>query len=81
MDLKRLKAAYDRLESVDDRLSYKVRPRSTSLSRPNLEQVVEQHRNLAELTLELKNILREVILAAGSRPKPPASSGPGQTTT
>jgi len=80
MDLKRLKAAYDRLEFMDDRLSYKVRPRSSSLSRPNLEQVAEQHRNLAELTLELKEIVREVILAAASRPKAPTSDGKAKKT-
>ena len=79
MDLKRLKSAFERLEAVDDRLSYKVRSRSTSLSRPTPEQLGENYRHLSELTLELKDILREVILAAASRPKPPGAGQPETT--
>jgi hypothetical protein len=68
MDLKRLKSAFDRLELLDDRLTYKIRPRSGSLNRASLEQLEEKHRLLAEYTTELKDILRDVILAAATRP-------------
>ncbi|MCB1032306.1 MAG: hypothetical protein KDD47_00540 [Acidobacteria bacterium] len=72
MDPQRLKQAFQKLESLDDRLSYKIRSGSSSLSRQTVEQLEERHRHLAEFTLELKDILRETILALGSRPKPPA---------
>ncbi len=73
MDLKRLKKAYDQLESLDDRMTYKVRPRSSSLTRPGLEQLAEHHRLLAEYTIELKEVVQELIRAAASRPKPKPS--------
>ena len=73
MDPKRLKRAFQKLESLDDRMTYKVRRGSGSLSRLTVEQLEERHRDLAEYTVELKDILRETILAVGSRPKPPSS--------
>lgn len=71
MDPKRLKRAFQKLEALDDRLSYRLRRGSGSLSRMGVEQLEDRQRDLAEYTLELKDILRETILALGSRPKPP----------
>lgn len=74
MDPNRLKDAYAKLRSLDERLTYKVRPRSGgSLSRASTEQLEERHRDLANYTVELKEVVQELILAIGSRPKPPGS--------
>ena len=71
MDPQRLKQAYEALESLDDRLSYKIRPRSTNIS-PSVDQVDTKLRELANYTLELKDIMREFMLSFASKPKPPA---------
>lgn len=79
MDLKRLKKAYDSLDLLDDRLAYKLRPGRSSLSRATPEQLEERLKHLSEFTLELKDLLREVILAAASRPKAPGGGdGPAK---
>ncbi len=76
MDPQRLKAAYEKLQSLDDRMTYKVRPRSGGpLSRPTLEQLEVTVRELATYTVELKEVVEELILSIASRPKPP---GEGQ---
>ncbi len=67
MDAKRFKEAYEKLQSLDDRLTYKVRPRSGSLSHATIEQLEERHRDLANYTVELKEILEELFLAIGSK--------------
>lgn len=77
MDLKRLKEAYEHLQALDDRLTYKVRPRTGGgLTRPSSDQLEEKLRELASYTLELKDILHEVIVAVGSRPKAPPNPPP-----
>ena len=68
----RLKQAYQQLEALDDRLSYKIRPRSSLSTSPSVDQVDAKLKDIANFTLELKDILREVILAFASKPKPPA---------
>jgi|GEM_PF-566340 len=76
MDPNRLKQAYAKLRSLDERLTFKVRPRTGGgLSRPSLDQVEERHRDLAHYTIELKEVVQELILAIGSKPK---KSGGGQ---
>lgn len=70
MDPQRLKKAYHRLESLDERLTYKVRPRAGGgLSRPSAEQLEEKHRHLAEYTVELKEIVHDLIVAIATRAK------------
>ncbi len=72
MDPQRFKNAYDRLTSLDERLTHKVRPRAGGpLVRPNAERLEEQVRDLAAYTVELKEILAEALLAIGSRPPAP----------
>jgi len=74
VDPDRLKQAYAKLRYLDERLTYKVRPRTGgSLTRPSLDQIEEQHRVLATYTVELKEVLQELIVAIGSRPKAPAT--------
>lgn len=71
MDPDRFKEAWQRLEVLDDRLSYKVRSRNrTVTSSPSNEQLDERMRDLAELSLELKDVVRELFLALGTRKGP-----------
>jgi hypothetical protein len=69
MDPKRFKEAYERLDIVDDRLSYRIRSRSVRAhSAPTIESLDERMRDLAELTLELKDIFRETMEAIAAKP-------------
>lgn len=72
MDPNKLKTAYARLQVLDDRLSYRIRPQRTGMTRPSVDQVDEKLQHLAEFTLELKEVLQEVILSF-ARPKAPAA--------
>lgn len=67
MDPNRLKEAYQQLEALDDRLTHKVRPRPGTIS-PTPDQIDARLRDLAAYTLELKDILREFMLAFAKRP-------------
>lgn len=69
MDPDRLKEAYQQLEVLDDRLSYKIRPREGSMVSPTVDQVDAKLKDLASYTLELKDILREFMLAFAKRPQ------------
>lgn len=73
MDAQRFKDAFERLEVLDERLTHKVRPRS-SLKAPSIEQVSEQTRDLQHYAVELKEILRELFqaIAAKGESRPPA---------
>lgn len=78
MDPRRLKSAYERLQLLDDRLTYKIRPHGGGLMRPSGEQLEEKMRHLSEYTVELKEILHQVILAfAISKSTPDHPAGPG----
>ena len=69
MDPDRLKRAYERLVSLDERLTHKVRPRTGGpLTRPDPDRLEHQLRDLATYTVELKEVVAELILAIGSRP-------------
>ena len=69
MDSNRLKEAYQRLEALDERLRYKVKPKP-ALSTPSTDQVDAKLRDLATYTLELKDIMREFMLAFARVRKP-----------
>jgi hypothetical protein len=77
MDPQRLKAAYQKLQSLDDRMTYKVRPRGGPLTRPSPEQLETSLRELAAYTVELKEVVEELILAIGSQPKRAGEEGGG----
>ena len=80
MDPKRLKEAYRKLEDLDERLSYKVRPRRDSLISPSPEQLDARLRDLAQYTMELKDAVHEFLLAFAKKPAPPSgipSAPPG----
>lgn len=70
MDPKRLKQAFAHLEDLDDRLSYKLRGGGGSMIRPSAEQLDSKMQDLAHYTLELKDVVRELIIAIASKPKP-----------
>lgn len=80
MDPQRLKQAYAKLRSLDERMTFKVRPRTGGgLSRTGTEQLEEKLRDLANYTIELKEVVQELMLAIGSKPKPPAEKDEGGT--
>jgi hypothetical protein len=62
MDVNRLKEAYQQLEALDDRLAYKLRSRSSLIS-PTAEQLDTRLKDVASFALELKDIVREFMLA------------------
>lgn len=68
MDPDRLKRTYERLVLLDERLTHKVRPRDRgTLSRHDPDRAEHQLRDLATYTVELKEIVGELILSIGSR--------------
>lgn len=67
MDPNRLKEAYQSLEALDDRLTHKIRPRSGTIA-PSVDQLDVRLRELASYTLELKDIVREFMLAFAKKP-------------
>ncbi len=72
MDAQRLRDAYQRLQSLDDRLTHKVKPRAGgSLMRPSPDHLELALRDLATYTVELKEILEVLVLALAGRPKDP----------
>ncbi len=70
MDPQRLKDAYERLQALDERKTYKIRPRSLQLRSPTADQVDDKLRELADYTIELKEIVRELMLAFARRKTP-----------
>ena len=81
MDPDRFRTAYQRLQSLDERLSYKVRPRSNvSFGRATHEQLEDRVRDLAQYTLELKEVMDEMFQAIAAAPPaaktPPAKAPP-----
>jgi hypothetical protein len=73
MDPQRLRDAYQKLQSLDERLTHKVRPRSGgTLVRPSPEHLEVALRDLASYTVELKEVVEELFLAIAGRAQPPA---------
>ncbi len=76
MDPDRFRAAYQRLQSLDERLSHKVRPRShRSFGHATQEQLEDRVRDLAEYTLELKEVMDEMFQAIAAAPPPAKAQG------
>ncbi len=73
MDPKRFKAAYQRLDLLDDRLRHKIRPQS-SMHSTSLDRVDDKLKDLASYTLELKEIVEELFLAIAGKATPKDSS-------
>ncbi|HXT19835.1 MAG TPA: hypothetical protein VN923_03715 [Thermoanaerobaculia bacterium] len=68
MDPNRFKEAFAKLEVLDDRLTYKVRNKSIQNRSSEPERLDERARDLAEYVLELKDVVRELMIAIASKP-------------
>ncbi len=68
MDPDRFRAVYQRLQALDESSTYKVRPKVT-LHRPSLEQLDAKSRELAHFTVELREIVEELMEAIAAKPK------------
>jgi hypothetical protein len=68
VDPNRFRDAFQRLQLLDERLMHRVRPRNQGRNRASLEQLEDRSRALAEITIELKEILEELFLALGTNP-------------
>ena len=76
MDPQRLKDAYQKLQLLDDRLTHKVRPRAGgAMVRPTPEMLEQSMRDLANYTIELKEIVQELFLSIAGKPQPPSGEG------
>jgi hypothetical protein len=71
MDPKRLKEVYDRLEVLDDRLSYRLRGRASGPSRATQEQLEDRIRDVSEYVLELRELVRDLVQAIAAKPPAP----------
>lgn len=76
MDPQKMKEAYQKLQLLDERLTHRVRPRG-GLSRPGVEQIEQGLRDLAEYTIELKEVVEQLFVAIAARPQPPKGGGGG----
>lgn len=68
MDPQRFRETYQRLQLLDERLTYKIRPRSGSMNRSSVDQLEDKLRDLAEYTVEIKEIVQELFLAISGKP-------------
>ena len=69
MDPERFRAAYQRLQNLDERLAHKVRPRShRGFGHVSHEQLEERVRNLAEYTMEMREIMDDLFQAIAAAP-------------
>lgn len=68
MDPNRFKEAFAKLEVLDDRLTYKVRSKSIQNRSSEPERLDERVRDVAEYVIELKDIVRELMLAIAGKP-------------
>lgn len=68
MDPQRFKDAYERLQHLDDRLTYKVRPRTGGMGHLTVEQLEDRHRDLANYVLEIKEVMQELFLSIAGKP-------------
>jgi hypothetical protein len=71
MDPQKLKDAYLKLQSLDDRLTWRIRPRAGGpLLRPSAENLEQSLRELSTYTIELKEVVDALFQAIASRPAP-----------
>jgi hypothetical protein len=71
MDPNRFKEAFARLEVLDDRLTYRLRSKSIQNRSSEPDRLDERVRDVAEYVLELKDIVRELMMAIASKSQPP----------
>lgn len=66
MDSNRFRTAYADLQSLDERMTYKVRVRAGT-AHMTTEQLEERCRDLATYTIGLKGIVNELFLAIAGK--------------
>ncbi len=66
MDPERFRAVYERLQALDENSTYRVRPKS-SLHRPTIDELDQRARDLASYTLELREIVEELMQAIAAK--------------
>ncbi|MEJ2085374.1 MAG: hypothetical protein P8Y44_06815 [Acidobacteriota bacterium] len=71
MDAKRFQEAYEQLQVLDDRLTYKVRPRRGAMGRLTQEQLEEHQRALAEYAIGIREILQQLFEAIAAKSTDP----------
>jgi len=70
MDSQRLKDAYQKLQLLDERLTYKIKPKpGGGMLRPTPDQLEQSLRDLASYSIELKEVVQELFLAIAGKPK------------
>jgi len=67
MDPARFRAVYERLQALDESSTFKVRPKVT-LHRPTVEELDARARDLASYTIELREIVTELMEAIAAKP-------------
>ena len=67
MDPQRVKEVYERLELLDDRLGHRLRSRGGP-SRATTEQIEDKLKDLIEYSSELRELVRDLIVALSTRP-------------
>lgn len=72
MNAEQFKEAYAKLQMLDERLTYKIRPKGGGMTRPSADQLEEKMRDLATFTIELKEVLDLLFKAIAA---PPDQSG------
>ncbi|HVS63017.1 MAG TPA: hypothetical protein VMT85_05860 [Thermoanaerobaculia bacterium] len=77
MDPKRFREAYTKLQLLDERLTYKLKPRAMGAARASVEQVEDRVRDLSAFAIELKEILEALFVAIGSKPQTGGETEPG----
>ncbi|HLF55937.1 MAG TPA: hypothetical protein VI942_03735 [Thermoanaerobaculia bacterium] len=68
MDTQKLKEVYDRLESLDDRLGHRLR--RTAAARATTEQLEDRVKDLTAYTSELRELVRDLVLAFATKVAP-----------
>jgi hypothetical protein len=71
MDPQKLKEVYERLEALDDRLGHRLRTRGGP-ARATLDQVEDRVKELAEYASELRELVRDLVLAFATKMPPRA---------
>lgn len=67
MNGEKLKEVYERLEGLDDRLGHKIRAR-LGPARATPEQMEDRLRDLISYTSELRELVRDLVLAFAAKP-------------
>jgi len=69
MDPQKIKEVYERLELLDDRLGHRLRTR-VGPARATVEQLEDRIKDLAAYTSELRELVRDLVLAFATKAAP-----------